>query len=38
MGVETVQKILGLLDGIQTNIITTAEKGIYNLADPLIDL
>ena len=38
MGEKTVQEILGLLDGIQTNIITTAEKGIYNLADPLIDL
>ena len=38
MGEEAVIKILGLLDGIQNNITATAEKGIYNLADPLTDL
>lgn len=38
IGPKTVEKIIGLLDGIQNNIITTADKGIYNLADPLMDL
>ena len=38
LGEQTVIKIIGLLDGIQKNIITTADKGVYNLADPLTDL